>query len=227
MSVTDHYPNAVTLSSLEKKILSELNSHSMDPSETIWGTSICSDEVNNTFNAFSHNFVGPGPFRFGGISGLPFTGKTGFRAFASHIPDNGGACILYGPHIGVSGDGKAGEIMREGHQNHSTCCGSLIAGLESVKLGSVPQTPARDDYQQSQVSQMLIEKHTEITQSSEPIKTVTEIAYRQIDREMKDILSACDDAIKHAKVLLIGGIVINTDWDQEDLFEIRDISLIS
>lgn len=199
----------------------------MEASKTIWGTSICSDEVNNNFTFLNKHFAGLGPFRFGGISGLPFTGKTGFRAFASHIPDDGGALILYGPHIGVSKNGKAGEILREGQQAISTCCGSLIAGLNSVQNNVVPQNPARDDYQQSQVSKMLIEKYEEINASSEPIKTVTEIAFQQINRELKDIISACKDAITGRKVLLIGGIIINTDWDQEDFFEVRDVTLIS
>lgn len=224
--ITNHFSDAQPLTALEKTILDELKSNQIEPSNTIWGTSICSDEVNNTFNRFSKIFAGPGPFHFGGISGLPFTGKTGFRAFASHIPKNGSAFILYGPHIGISKNGIAGEILREGQPENSTCCGSLIAGLGSVKEGAVSQNPVQDDYQQNQVAKMLIEKHQEINQSDQPIKSVTEIAYRQIDRELKDIIASCDDAYSGIKILLIGGIVINTDWDQEDFFEVRDITVL-
>lgn len=221
-----HFPEAQTVQSLESTILNELKKNDLKASEMIWGTSICSDEVTNIFHHLNEHFAGPGPFRFGGISGLPFTGKTGFRAFASHIPDGGNAFILFGPHIGVSSEGAVGEILREGHESRSTCCGSLIVGLNAVRSGSVPATPQRDDYQQSQVSQLLIEKHGQILNSEEPVKEVTELAYKQIKRELTDIISSCSDALGNAKVLLMGGIVINTDCNEEDYFEVRDVLVI-
>lgn len=218
-----HFPKAQTIAELEQTILEHLKAENLDPSKMVWGTSICSDEVTNIFHPLNKHFVGPGPFRFGGISGLPFTGKTGFRAFACHIPIGGHAFILFGPHIGISGEGKVGEIQREGQDYKTTCCGSLVVGLRAVQSGSVPAEPRRDDYQQSQVSQLLIEKHGQIMQADIPLKEVTEIAYKQIKRELTDIISDCDDAIGDAKILLIGGIVINTDWQEEDYFEVRDI----
>ncbi|MEX0719204.1 MAG: hypothetical protein WD059_00965 [Balneolaceae bacterium] len=226
-NISTHYKKAQTIDSLESLILRELNSNRMEVSNTLWGTSVCSDEVTNVFSQLNKYFLGPGPFQFGGISGLPFTGKTGFRAFASHIPDDGGAFILYGPHIGISKNGKAGEILREGQTANSTCCGSLVAGLDAVKKGSVPQDVVSDDYQQNRVVKMLIEKHQEIHKSDLPIKAITEIAYKQIDRELKDIISACSDAVKGKKILLMGGIVINTDWNQEDYFDVKDVTLFS
>lgn len=222
-NIIKHYPKAQSLTSLEKSILEELEKKDINPETCIWGTSICSDEVNNTFNAISKNFAGPGPFRFGGISGIPFTGKTGFRAFASHIPENGGAVIVYGPHIGISKDGKTGELHREGQPGNSTCCGSLIAGLENVKAGNVLMI-ANDDYQQGQVNKLLIENFDAIKEADDQIKEVTNIAYNQIKRELTDIISACLENLGNSPVLLIGGIVINTDFDEEDYFEIRDIS---
>jgi hypothetical protein len=195
----------------------------MNPDQCIWGTSICSDEVNNSFNFISNNFAGPGPFRFGGISGIPFTGRTGFGAFASHIPEKGGAVILYGPHIGISENGSTGELSREGQSANSTCCGSLIAGLQNVKAGRVLNI-SHNDYQQGQVNKLLIENYEEIKESEDPIKATTDIAYRQIKRELTDIIATCTDNLGDSPLLVIGGIVINTDWDKEDYFEIRDIS---
>lgn len=221
--IKTHYPEAQSLSKLKKTISEELGKHNMSPSKCIWGTSICSDEVNNTFNFISSDFVGPGPFRFGGISGLPFTGKTGFGAFVSHIPDDGGAFILYGPHIGVSNSGKIGELHREKQSNNTTCCGSLVAGLENVKSGNILNI-SHNDYQQGQVNKLLIENYQELKDSDEPIKTTTEIAYKQIKREITDIVASSLEMLGSSPVLLIGGIVINSDWDQDDYFEIRDIS---
>jgi len=224
--IAQHYPKAQSLSTLEKTIHEELGKNNMNPEQCIWGTSICSDEVNNSFNAISKVFAGPGPFRFGGISGIPFTGKTGFGAFASHIPENGGAFILYGPHIGISADGKTGELNREGQSQNSTCCGSLIAGLQNVKEGNVLMI-SHNDYQQGQVNKLLIENYGEIKEAEDPIKTITDIAYNQIKRELTDITSASAEILGESPLLLIGGIVINTDWDKEDYFAVRDISLFN
>ncbi|MEX0845342.1 MAG: hypothetical protein WD022_08665 [Balneolaceae bacterium] len=222
--ITQHYPKAQSLPSLEKTILEELQNRNMKPANCIWGTSICSDEVNNSFNLLSKHFAAPGPFCFGGISGIPFTGKTGFNAFASHIPKNGGAMIIYGPHIGISREGEAGVILREGQPDNSSCCGSLIAGLKNVQTGNILMI-SHDDYQQGQVNKLLIENYKEIKNSDRQIITTTEIAYRQIKRELTDIIAACKENLRGSPLLTIGGIVINTDWNQDDYFEIRDISL--
>lgn len=221
-TITDIYPKAETVSKTAETILGELKKHDMNPANCVWGTSICSDEVNNSFLTLGKHFRAPGPFFFGGISGLPFTGKTGFAAFASHIPDNGGALILFGPHIGISTDGTVGKVKREGQADVSGCCGSLAAGLQTVQSGSVP-VEDHTDYQQTQVNKLLIEKHSELTEADEPIIKATDIAYKQIKRELTDIISTMKDKIANKNLLLVGGILINTDWDQEDYFECRDI----
>ncbi|MEO9885463.1 MAG: hypothetical protein ABJR05_07650 [Balneola sp.] len=226
MSVEKQYPKALELRALEQKITSELNLHGFILSRTIWGTSICSDEVNNSFNIFSRLFAGPGPFRFGGISGLPFTGKTGVLAFASHIPEKGGAFILYGPHIGVSKEGKTGEILRQRQDSNSTCCGSLIAGLSAIQNPATIGEETSSDYQQAQVVKMLNAKRNDILSADDQIKEVTEKAYLSIHKDLKDLIDDCRDAMEGKKLYLLGGIVINTDWDKEDYFDIRNSEVI-
>lgn len=226
MSVTKHYPEAIEIRKLEQTITSELSLNGFILSRTIWGTSICSDEVNNTFNIFSRLFAGPGPFRFGGISGLPFTGKTGVMAFSSHIPEEGGAFILYGPHIGVSKNGVIGEIHRQRQNNNSTCCGSLIAGLSAIENPATIGEESSSDYQQSRVIKMLHSEKSSILSADNKIKETTERAYHHIHQELKDLVYDCKDALEGRKLYLMGGILINTDWDKEDYFEIRNKELI-
>lgn len=221
--ITKIFPKAEPLSSLEQTIINEIKKTGYEPKDYIWGTSICSDELNNTINTLNKNFCGPGPFRFGGISGIPFTGKTGFAAFASHIPDTGGAFIVYGPHIGISKDGTTGSVQREGQKSPTTCCGSLIAGLNSVKDGNVLNI-SHDDYQQGQVNKVLIENYSEIKNADDPIFATTNIAFNQIKQELTDIISVSLEQLGDKPLLLIGGFIINTDWEQEDYFEIRELS---
>tara|TARA_R110000868_G_scaffold304437_9_gene565087 strand:- start:1883 stop:2572 length:690 start_codon:yes stop_codon:yes gene_type:complete len=224
-TILKHYPNSVSLSQLESKLISELEKHGFVPEKTIWGTSICSDEVNNTFNVLNRCFAGAGPFRFGGISGLPFTGKTGMLAFESHIPDDGDAFILYGPHIGISKDGSIGEIRREGQKINTTCCGSLIAGLSAIRLGFEPGDYQSTDYQQLKVQELIYSAKNKVEQSELPIKEVTEIALSEAHRQLMEIIELTKESLKGHKLFLIGGIVINTDWDVEDYFEIRGTEL--
>lgn len=221
--ITDLYPEAGSLADLEQQILDEFKNNNLSPSDSIWGTSICSDEINNTFLELSKHFKAPGPFFFGGISGIPFTGKTGFGAFVSHIPDNGAAVILYGPHIGITKDGAAGKVLREGQSEPSSSCGSLIAGLNNVKKGNV-QSISHNDYQQGQVNKVLIENYEEIKEADNEVVATTEIGFNQIKRELTDIIGENVEFLGTKPLLLIGGIIINTDWDQEDLFEVRDVS---
>lgn len=221
--ITTVYPKAESLSSLQETILKELKSNNLNPADCIWGTSICSDEINNSFLTIGEDFKAPGPFFFGGISGIPFTGKTGFAAFSSHIPDKGAALILYGPHIGVTKDGTFGKVLREGQKEPSSSCGSLIAGLNNVKEGNVLNI-SHNDYQQGQVHKVLIENYKEIKNADNEVIAITETGFDQIKRELTDLIGASIDKLGTKPLLLVGGIIINTDWDREDLFEIRDIS---
>lgn len=225
--IKKHYPNAITISELEHRIKAELEQNNFTLTRTIWGTSICSDEVNNTFNTLSSLFAGPGPFRFGGISGMPFTGRTGMMAFDSHIPDDGNAFILYGPHIGVSEEGVTGEINREAQKSNTTCCGSLIAGLGQLQNDAVPSEIDLIDQQQFRVSSILNGKKDKILSAEDSIKEVTEVAYDQIKDDVFKIVESTREALNGRKIYMMGGIVINTDWDKEDCFEVRDSELIT
>ena len=77
--------------------------YGMTPENTIYGQSICPDEINNekgdlvTLMADHWGEC----FPMGGIGGAPFVGKTGFAAFSHHVPDDGHVLILFGPHVGV------------------------------------------------------------------------------------------------------------------------------
>lgn len=220
--IKELYPKAAPISALEQQIQKELKKNNLSSSDCIWGTSICSDEINNTFLEIGKQFKAPGPFFFGGISGIPFTGKTGFGAFSSHIPDDGAAVILYGPHVGITKDGTVGKVLREGQSKPSSSCGSLIAGLNSVKEGNVLNI-SHNDYQQGQVNKILIENYDEIKSAENEVIATTEIGFNQIKRELTDIIGDNVSILGDKPLLLIGGIIINTDWDEEDMFETRDV----
>jgi len=54
-------------------------------------------------------------FPMGGLGGIPFVGKAGFNAFASHVPQDGGnILIVYGPHVAINASGEIGMHLRDG-----------------------------------------------------------------------------------------------------------------
>ncbi len=221
--IKQHYPEAVTIRSLAEQIIRDLNSKDLSISKTIWATSLCADEANNAVNILSVLFAGNGPFNLGGLSGLPFIGKTGLLAFASHIPTNGGAFIIYGPHIGVTNEGELGKIRRDEQVSDSNCCGSINVGVETAKSGIKPLEVDRLDPQQNRVEQILFEKKDEILNAPNPMKAATEIIYNRTHQRIHEMVASTEEAFKGTLVYTMGGILINSNWDKEDSFEVRDV----
>jgi len=95
--------------------------------------SICPDEINNQKGGLSNLMAECWGefFPLGGISGAPFVGKTGFKAFSHHVPDHGNIILLYGPHVAISAEGEVGKYLREGQEQESTACGAVIGAYNA------------------------------------------------------------------------------------------------
>lgn len=222
MSITEIYPNSIKISDFEISLISDIRNKGIELGNCLLATSICSDEVNRMFTGLNSAFAGPGSFILGGISGLPFTGITGLKAFLSHLPDDGIAVIIFGPHIGFSSDTEFGKVLRENQNSNSNCCGSLIAAVDSILAGDSIDDPNILDYQQERVLKSLEPFRYEISNSSTPIITATEFAYSNIKNELKSIIDAAKSDLYGFKLYLVGGILINTDWDKPEYFDVRD-----
>lgn len=97
------------------------------PKNTIFGTSICPDEINNEAGdlaSLMKEHWGE-VFPLGGIGGAPFAGKTGFRALSQHVPDDGHVLVLFGPHVAISAEGEIGEqVSRQRGSTMGSICGT-------------------------------------------------------------------------------------------------------
>ncbi len=83
---------------LTKRVNEILIGHGFTPESTLFGNSTCPDEMNRHITNFEE-YWGEN-FYLGGLSGIPFTGKTGFRAYSHHMPDDGDLFLMYASHIG-------------------------------------------------------------------------------------------------------------------------------
>jgi hypothetical protein len=73
-----------------EKIIERLRTHHITPENTIYAESICPDEINHSLGNMTDIFADyfGEVFHMGGLAGIPFTGKTGFAALASHAPES-------------------------------------------------------------------------------------------------------------------------------------------
>ena len=146
--VRKYFPGALRNDDTIKAVKSIAEGLGMNPVNTLFSYSVCPDEINHDFGDLAyvlHNHFGPS-FSLGGLGGIPFSGKTGFSAYASHVPDDGNIFILFAPHCAVShketvdspsfcadGDDICGYYRRLGQKNLSTACNACLGAYNAVK----------------------------------------------------------------------------------------------
>lgn len=206
------YPNALTTIDYINKIIDYVEDKlDLEPSQIILADSICSDDVNSIqYPARALEFLGP--FKMGGLDGFPFTGLSGMAAFASHVPDDGAVFIYYGPHIGISKEGKIGEINRHGQNSNSLCCGAAMGALNKLIHNVIqPNNITELDYQMNIIEQILYNQKEKILSAEIPLYEATEVIYEAIDKRIQDLIASTSYNCKY--VIVVGAILINSDSD--------------
>jgi hypothetical protein len=198
--------------------------HELDISRILMATSVCSDDINVPSTTFFNVLFGP--FIMGGLGGLPFAGKTGMTAFAHHIPDEGSAFIFYGPHIGITLEGKLGKMYRPRQEETGNSCGALMLALDRLQDSKYKPVINDDDYQQMKLEESLLPYREQILENKNQAKAITEAAYDIINKKVHEHIQACKDEFNVNKVTLLGGIIINTDYGLDDYFDARNFEVI-
>lgn len=184
---------------------------------TIFGTSICSDEINSDRGHVTTILKGlyGRSFHLGGIGGAPYVGKTGFMAFSHHVPADGHVLIVFGPHIGFSPDGEPGKFLRTGQAKLSTSCGAVIAAYSQCTSGqNMPADP--QDIMQSWLRQKLASYCPAVAKSDNPMVDLVLKAYKEIEAEM---LAIVNTDFGSGNLVLLGGIQINMPYPMPGYFE--------
>jgi hypothetical protein len=210
--IRNYYSNAITtIDSVNMLIDFVEDELDLEPAKIMMADSICSDDVNSIqYPARSHEFLGP--FKMGGLDGFPFTGLTGMGAFASHVPDEGAVFIYYGPHIGISKDGRVGEIHRIGQHSNSGCCGAAKAALAKLLNNQLSEGHVTEfDYQMNTIEQILLKERVRIENAKVPLLEATEVIYEAIDKRINELVNKTRYQCKY--VLLMGAVLINSDSD--------------
>ncbi len=227
--VRQHYPNAKTGAEVTETFLDLLQSeYKSNLKKMLFATSVCSDDVN-----VSTDFrrVLSRPFTMGGLGGLPYAGFTGMVAFSHHIPDGGDALIFYGPHIGITDDGELGRMRRLGQKRLTNSCGALMLALDRFQHEEndediyVPQN-VDYDYQQVLLERTLMPFKTQILESENPKKAITDYTYMQINKQIQRLVRMSIKEFNCEKIFLLGGVIINTSEEFNDYVDIRNFDVI-
>ena len=137
------FPTAMLSSDVDAAIAKTLEKRGFNARNTLFAHSVCSDEVNHQAEQLTDLMVdrwGEG-FALGGLAGLPFAGKSGFRAYLHHVPDNGKLLVMFAPHVGIDGEGRIGALQRVGQNAVSKACGAAIGAFKAIGV----QTATRLD----------------------------------------------------------------------------------
>jgi hypothetical protein len=218
-TVRNHFPGAMSSSDFILNTFRALGPYGLSPDQIMLAHSICSDDV----NAIEYPEEGRqmlGPFNLGGLNGYPFTGLTGMSAFAHHVPEDGAALIFYAPHIGVSGSGETGKILRVGQTTESACCGAAALALSRLTTDQIPSgTKSADDYQQETLQEFLLKNKERVLSSVTPLKEATEVIFEESGSTIDRLIKKTQFSGKY--LFVIGAFIINTDRENGSFVELR------
>lgn len=200
----------------------------IEMNDIIVATSFCFDELNH--QPAKMNLPAPqGTFVMGGLAGYPFVGEIGMTAFLDHIPDDGAALFVFGPHIGFSRTGEIGKIRRVGQLRHTNTCGALMMVQEHLLSTSIHQIDPADysEFQPEFLALRLLPKAEEIRNSPVPILKTTHLVYDEIEKEIIALIQNHPSLLGKFPVYILGGIVINTDETLLNYFSTKTFSKVS
>jgi Limiting CO2-inducible proteins B/C beta carbonyic anhydrases len=172
---------------------------------------VCPDEINHEVGDITQELASHfgEVFSLGGLAGIPFSGKTGFAAYASHVPNDGSIFILFAPHWAISEEGLCGFYHRHGQTKLSVACGAGIGAYEAVKdLTEKPSfDPFGEDSQMEFIKHLLWEHRERIQRAKNPNAVnaeLTYVLYETILEKMKKIVDR--KYIVKGKIVMLGGI---------------------
>lgn len=218
----EFFPTAMLSSDLDRAIARVLKTRGFTPENTLFGHSVCADEINNRKEQLIPLMVNRWQegFALGGLGGLPFAGKSGFGAYLHHVPDSGKLLVIFAPHVGIDEIGRVGSLQRDGQSKVSTACGAAIGAykeLQKTKKAKVDplvvfeaDNPREYDPQLKNIVSLLAPRLEGIDDSADSIAFVTYQMYGIIRELITACITETPDLFDFAsEVAVVGGVMIN------------------
>jgi hypothetical protein len=180
-------------------------------------------------------------FTLGGLGGLPFAGKSGFRAYLHHAPDSGRLLIMFAPHVGIDSEGRVGALQREGQTALSKACGAALGAYKAIQskggaakykesaVKEISNATAADykfDPELGSIIGLLTPRLQGVELAPEPITFVTYQMYTIVRDLLDNCFTGTEDVWEWVtEVAIVGGIMVNRksggDFFQPLSFELR------
>jgi len=201
---------------MHKRIVEILDDYGFTQDNTIFGTSICADEINTVQGTMVDCMNQHWGYHFplGGIGGAPYAGKTGFGAFSAHVPDDGNVLVLFGPHVGITANGEIGKCLRDGQDSPSLACGACVAAYQQGLAGGMKADMSLD-IEQSWLRDQIAPYLDRITEADKPMLELAKVSYEAVLNKMMAIKNT---KFGKGKLALVGGIQINMPPGHPDYF---------
>ena len=223
-NLRQNFPGALSNSAVALRVAASLRDRGYTPTNTLVGSSLCSDEINDTAESLVGDFQNKlgveGVFNLGGLGGLPFVGMSGMGAFTSHCPVDGKIFIMFGPHVGISADGTVGKIERVGKNSISTSCGAGIGAYKAIMATDTTKEAKEmlgtKDFQEEYIIAQLSNRLDALKgqdPNNESITYVTnkmyDLVWEMLRAEINAFTTKPDFWGSVSEVTLLGGIVVN------------------
>lgn len=215
-----YFPNSLPGPGVHHRVATILkDDFDFTPENTIFGASFCPDEINHMKGCLEFLMAEHWGeiFPMGGISGAPFVGKTGFKAFSHHVPDDGNIIIIYGPHVAISDSGEVGKYLREGQSHHSTACGAVIGAYNACLCKKCGDDDEFDeaDMQMGWIKSQIMPHAERIKEQQNPMVALAYQAFESVRAKMNKIVNT---DFGSGRLVILGGIQINMPQPCKDHF---------
>jgi hypothetical protein len=215
-----YFPGALPAEAVHRRAIGVLEKYGFTAHNTLLGTSFCPDEINNEADCLPVLMQGHWGevFPMGGLGGAPFTGKTGFAAFSSHVADEGHILVAFGPHAGISEEGEVGKVLRKGQRCASAACGAVTGAYGACCAGwsDEADTDASSyDLQMDFIKRWVVPHVEGISRSESPMASLTHKSYDMV----KDVMfGSVNTDFGSGYLCLLGGITLNLGPNYPDHF---------
>ena len=217
------FPGAAKGKKVEQMVFTELDKMGFTNDNTLYADCSCPDEINHNdpledITSLFQNRWGE-MFPLGGLAGFPFTGKTGWGAFNSHVPKDGNIVIMIAPHVGIDHYGCIGKVLRHGQDFSSSACGAAIGALAACEADPEAGNFKNGflDHQMDCIKHMLAPHVASILEKDQKMAA---LAYKMYELQLEYLDSIIDISKwrPQSKLAIVGGIMINCDGKGNDMF---------
>jgi len=215
-----YFPGALPAEAVHRRAIQVLARYGFTDVNTLLGTSFCPDEVNNESDCLGtlmQQYWGE-VFPMGGLGGAPFTGKTGFAAFSSHVADEGHILVAFGPHVGITEEGEVGKVLRRGQCCSSAACGAVTGAYGACVAGWSDGASADEsgyDLQMDFIKRWVYPHVEAISRAENPMAALTHKSYEMVKDSM---FESVNTKFGDGYLCLLGGITLNLGEKYPDHF---------